>query len=514
MPESFSLNDLFAKGLTKEQFIEKYTLIKSSGAAQNSSIFNDGMEGIIAEMFDTLDTDKSGTLDKSEIKDLKAMSETGSKSKLTEDDIIELYKKTAENIMQKYSSETSVADMYNNALQETSGNPAESHYIEDLDNDSNALIELINNVQNNSTTLINDYRTQINNLLQESHKLDNDTKDELKKATDDAKQSSKELAEKKAELLKLEQENRNKTNLISLLQRSIQELDPENDKDEIQAKSAELTDLQSAIDANNTKIETLNSDISSCEKNIKIFKNLVSEIQTKTLNGNSRLSNRIGQLQALIDAEEKNTATLLQTYQSRLDLINNAKNYACSKIDVKPSAETFASAQNDGGLSLAELQAKGLTYNAELGQNLANYVGQRATGFIGRCSNRVVNGLSAMSRIHPDLAKFNFETIRQPSACMVDDAFRKNIANGNMTEFMEIKVNSLEDLKKLPAGCVVVYEANAAWDNGFKTGHYNAKHGHIEVTLGDGRAASDGITNNLRYSKQMSVFVPVKKAQA
>ena len=37
---------------------------------------------------------------------------------------------------------------------------------------------------------------------------------------------------------------------------------------------------------------------------------------------------------------------------------------------------------------------------------------------------------------------------------------------------------------------------------------YSASYGHTEITTGDGRAVSDGITNNL-YKKPSSIFIPV-----
>lgn len=67
--------------------------------------------------------------------------------------------------------------------------------------------------------------------------------------------------------------------------------------------------------------------------------------------------------------------------------------------------------------------------------------------------------------------------------------------------FKEIKVSSQNQLKSLPAGCVVVYGRGAA--------RYNSAHGHIEVTLGDGTAGSDGQTRNMRFAQNMRVFVPV-----
>ena len=74
----------------------------------------------------------------------------------------------------------------------------------------------------------------------------------------------------------------------------------------------------------------------------------------------------------------------------------------------------------------------------------------------------------------------------------------------NNPNFKEIKVSSVDELKQLPAGCILVYERGAAG--------YSSKYGHIEVTLGDGTAGSDGQTRNLRYTQNMSVFVPVKQA--
>ena len=71
-------------------------------------------------------------------------------------------------------------------------------------------------------------------------------------------------------------------------------------------------------------------------------------------------------------------------------------------------------------------------------------------------------------------------------------------------DFQEITINNENDLKKLPAGCIVVYDRGAAG--------YSSKHGHIEVTLGDGTACSDGRTYNMRYDQNMRVFVPVEQA--
>ena len=65
--------------------------------------------------------------------------------------------------------------------------------------------------------------------------------------------------------------------------------------------------------------------------------------------------------------------------------------------------------------------------------------------------------------------------------------------------FKETKVKG-EDFKNLPAGCIIVYDK---YDAGY------GKDGHVEITLGDGRACSDVITEKIEPSKHAYVFIPV-----
>lgn len=69
----------------------------------------------------------------------------------------------------------------------------------------------------------------------------------------------------------------------------------------------------------------------------------------------------------------------------------------------------------------------------------------------------------------------------------------------NNKNFKEVHV-AASDLNKLPAGCVIAYDKGAA--------NYSKTYGHCEITLGNGKAASDFITNNLRAA-DARVFVPV-----
>ena len=71
------------------------------------------------------------------------------------------------------------------------------------------------------------------------------------------------------------------------------------------------------------------------------------------------------------------------------------------------------------------------------------------------------------------------------------------ILQGNKN-FKEISTKNI-DLSSLPAGCVLVYDRGVAG--------YSSDYGHTEITLGNGTAASGGITHNIRQGAR--VFVPV-----
>lgn len=122
-------------------------------------------------------------------------------------------------------------------------------------------------------------------------------------------------------------------------------------------------------------------------------------------------------------------------------------------------------------------------YDASAGKKLANTALEASKGFKGRCAASVKTAIK-------DAQLGSYES---GHAHQVDDILRRN------KNFKEISVQDV-NLKELPAGCVLVYEKGVAG--------YSKQYGHTEITTGDGRAVSDGITNNL-YKKPSSIFVPV-----
>ncbi len=143
--------------------------------------------------------------------------------------------------------------------------------------------------------------------------------------------------------------------------------------------------------------------------------------------------------------------------------------------------------KNNNAISFDSFAQKGLKYSSAKGQKLAKDIANHSVGFTGKCSKYVRKALQRTGMHNGHTAS----------------AYQMGSVLGKNKNFQEVSASSV-DLKKLPAGCILVYDKGAAG--------YSSKHGHIEVTLGDGTACSDGRTHNLRSTQNMRVFVPVENA--
>lgn len=131
-------------------------------------------------------------------------------------------------------------------------------------------------------------------------------------------------------------------------------------------------------------------------------------------------------------------------------------------------------------------------YNKELSEKLAKQSKKEAAGKIkstGWCAKCVNDALEKAG-----LVKKN--STRRASAYMLERVFDNN------KSFQRVKV-SRDELKNLPAGCVVV------WQNGSGFGNAFAKHGHIFITQGNGKATSDYLQDMKDYGTDFAVYVPV-----
>lgn len=126
---------------------------------------------------------------------------------------------------------------------------------------------------------------------------------------------------------------------------------------------------------------------------------------------------------------------------------------------------------------------KNIGYCASSGLRLAKTAMSRAVGFTGWCARYVKNAIASCGL----------------GSYVRGDAHEMIRILRNNKKFKEIPAHGVNP-KTLPPGCILVY--------GKGVSGYSSKYGHTEITTGDGRAVSDGITNNIR-GNVTAIFVPV-----
>lgn len=490
MSSNISINDLFKSGMTREQFIAKYQEIKQSGVADKSSVFGDDMSSVIGNMFDTLNTDGNDTIDENEIQQLLAYSNDNDNNQyVTENDLKVLYNKTAENIKAQYNS-MSPEEMYNSAMKK---NPdvLSSSYIEDLSTQIDTLKELISSRQTNSSNIIDDFQSKIDDLVLKSTKINNDLKQEYKTETDKIKKLQRDANKNNSLIQSKSQEIDYANTEVEIINKELSGLNPEKDADDIQSRKNELSKLETKQKNLGGDYDLLLSKSNEYQSLINSSNSNLSKLTKKVQQEDSSIKTQISEYKDKIEQEKLSAKADISGYQAQVQKLEMARSYAISKIQPISSdgiSDDSSFHKNDNLMSFDELSKQGLKYSSAKGQKLAQQVRSKVVGFTGYCSRHVSNALAASG----------LGNERAAAAHMMDTKLEKN------KNFKEIKVTSQEQLRSLPAGCIVVYEAGAA--------RYSSKYGHIEVTLGNGTAASDGITKNMRYSDNMSVFVPVENS--
>lgn len=133
-------------------------------------------------------------------------------------------------------------------------------------------------------------------------------------------------------------------------------------------------------------------------------------------------------------------------------------------------------------------------YDKETSENLAKQsVAQAAgrTSSTGWCAKYVNNAIEAAGLVEKN-------STRRESAYQLVEAYK------NSGAFTQVKV-SKDELKDLPAGCIIVWQPGKGFGNGF------ANHGHVVITQGNNKATSDYTQEIKDYGTEFTVFVPKKK---
>lgn len=486
MTQDYSLNELFRAGLSREQFLDNYAKMQSNSSDMNSSIFGKEMSNTVAQIFDTINTDGNGTIDETEISALKALSTEDGQNTLSEADLKVLYEKIAQNI--KSTAAKGPEELYADSIAKVD-TPQESSEIETLANQIAVLNELVTAREKNSNAIIKNYQAQIDDIVQkalsEKTKEDKDFKDRYKQKSDELKKLQKESEENSAKLQDAQENKKETSTEIEIIKQENSHLDPERDKERIEANNKDLNALQS-------KLKNYDEDVSIYAKTENVLNSkmanssaelsqMTQKVEEKLESIDKTQAERVKNLKLKIESERESAKKDIAEYKETIKRLEEAQKYAISKMqELGYAGDDSSFHMNDGKFNFGDVK-----YSSAKGQQLAQYMRAHAHGFTGHCARAVRLGLQGTG----------LGTEGAASAWMMADKLRGN------KNYKEIKVHSKEELQSLPAGCIIVYGAGAAG--------YNAKHGHIEVTLGDGTAASDGITRNQRYTENMSVFVPV-----
>ena len=258
-----------------------------------------------------------------------------------------------------------------------------------------------------------------------------------------------------------------------------------------------LLTISSTVHGGSYKNESTTRSSQSTTKSTGSFSKIAEQGKVK----NEELQKKLEQeqreyeatLQGLLDdqqyAYEDQYAMDPVTMQLNLAFIATTKGYKhghrYNQVKGSFDAASVNFNKNNNAVSFNSLQAKGLKYSSAKGQKLAKDMANHSDGFTGHCSRYVREGLQRTGLYNGHTA----------SAYQMGGILAKN------KNFQEVSPNSV-NLKNLPAGCILVYDKN--------TKKYSNEHGHIEVTLGDGTACSDGRTRNIYSTNNMRIFVPTE----
>ena len=175
--------------------------------------------------------------------------------------------------------------------------------------------------------------------------------------------------------------------------------------------------------------------------------------------------------------------TLMNTFNATTNITKNFFNSFSNLTARNSAARSVAAVRNaDINTSTNLEELKNVGYNSEKGGRLAKSVANNAVGFTGYCAKYVRQALERTGL----------------GTGVRGDGYEYSSILSQNPNFKEVSTKNL-DLASLPAGCILVYDRGVAG--------YSRQSGHVEVTLGNGQAVSDGVTNNIKNGAR--VFVPV-----
>ena len=267
-----------------------------------------------------------------------------------------------------------------------------------------------------------------------------------------------QIASTKAELEAAKAAEEQAKQTVEEAQEKLKNLDEEATKatEDVQKAQEEKIAFEQQIAEKYPEIQELQSKYNECKNNCEQYKALALSEITKVISDNQDIKN-------------------------------------AAKIELSKREDTEKANAIKKDLNLDPMAM----YNAEAGQKLKE-AALTTRGTTGLC----------LAGVHESLLEAYGINTKLPfgSAYMATEYFRGNVEGYEeiAQHFQEVEIAE-EDLSSLPPGAIVI------WDKGGNSSVSEAgkKHGHISISLGDGRESSDHIQNQITgRGVKFYVFIP------
>lgn len=232
------------------------------------------------------------------------------------------------------------------------------------------------------------------------------------------------------------------------------------------------------------------------------FMNIINSIMpVNNFSGNNFFTNNIWQIPQSMP--NYNNSIFQNSYQNNIfNQINSSANYQKEQVSnledfltVAHSTETTATTKVKTE-TLKQNLIHGVNYNKEKGEKLAENV------VAGLPTDRDPNNPLCARYVKQAMVKSGFGPYIDGNG-----EYCKYILRAN-DNFKEVKVKA-DELASLPKGSVIVYDANEICKNEKGETKHICEDGHVTVALGNGKACSDELEDEILKTDRSYVFIPV-----
>jgi len=301
------LNELFTAGMTREQFIDKYKQIASSGTApKDISLFSATMDdNTVGALFDSVHIERTGsdydTLSESDVKNLASLD--GNADEISDADLSKLY----EQLIQQYQNSVITTDSA--ATDTPSITPAEGLDILNMLKLTKTRESEIKKIK---------LQSEIDDLIRNDSSISSELKNEYEKSNQNLKNAQAALQAKQNEY------NDNNEQLLSIkeqISRKQGEIDGTQNEDKKDSLQTDIHELSSSSKEFSANAESIYSDMSTLQGSISSLKKSMSAIINKIDKSGAKTAKKIKEKQAEIEQIDSTLQETLSMLDNQIKLI-------------------------------------------------------------------------------------------------------------------------------------------------------------------------------------------------